>query len=366
MQQEYIPSEPLSEKKLLSLFRSYTVTNSNNFLKLYFEMITLTKPYHPFSLQSQQLFYNTFLNDYFIQNYPIPLNFIKNIIKYFMEEIERDKTGNNESGMDEDLLNYYFEKCINNSEINNNKINITFNELTSSALQKEYSFRTYDFISNEISPITIRVYPPFSNVGLAMWTSGFLLIEFILQNLELFKNKNILELGSGIGLTGIVLYKILKEQERGTIMVSDYLDIILENCDFCSKNLNQIETNMEITTIANDKLNILKLDWNNLNTLQNIQQTVKNIDILLAADVVYDVEVIDCLAEMTSEIFKSNPQIKIIFFVTKRNEKSFELFLNEMKKRNLNVKQEYPVKDLKILFEHLYDRNHVRIIELGK
>ena len=42
----------------------------------------------------------------------------------------------------------------------------------------------------------------------------------------MFKNKNILELGSGVGLTGIVLKKFC---EPNNIYVTDYLDTVLKN-----------------------------------------------------------------------------------------------------------------------------------------
>lgn len=43
-----------------------------------------------------------------------------------------------------------------------------------------------------------------SEVGLQVWRGAFLLNDFILSNRELFSNKKIIELGSGVGLTSIL------------------------------------------------------------------------------------------------------------------------------------------------------------------
>lgn len=41
-------------------------------------------------------------------------------------------------------------------------------------------------------------------VGLQVWRGAFLLADYIFDNPKIFKNKNIIELGSGVGLTSIV------------------------------------------------------------------------------------------------------------------------------------------------------------------
>lgn len=43
-----------------------------------------------------------------------------------------------------------------------------------------------------------------SQVGFQVWRGAFLLNDFILSNRDLFSNKKIIELGSGVGLTSIL------------------------------------------------------------------------------------------------------------------------------------------------------------------
>lgn len=89
----------------------------------------------------------------------------------------------------------------------------------------EVSHRIYSYKSE--NDIILRVWPEFSQVGLAMWPSGWLVAEWILSNPEIFKGRSILELGSGVGLTGVVLEKFVKSK---SVYLTDYLDSVLNNC----------------------------------------------------------------------------------------------------------------------------------------
>lgn len=42
------------------------------------------------------------------------------------------------------------------------------------------------------------------HVGLQVWRGALLLADYILSNPDLFKDKTVLELGAGVGLTSIV------------------------------------------------------------------------------------------------------------------------------------------------------------------
>jgi methyltransferase-like protein 22 len=50
-----------------------------------------------------------------------------------------------------------------------------------------------------------------SEVGLQVWRGAFLLNDFVLSNRELFSNKNVIELGSGVGLTSILASIVAKK-----------------------------------------------------------------------------------------------------------------------------------------------------------
>eukprot|EP01102_Stenamoeba_stenopodia_P019535 TRINITY_DN7409_c0_g1_i7.p1 TRINITY_DN7409_c0_g1~~TRINITY_DN7409_c0_g1_i7.p1 ORF type:complete len:138 (+),score=27.71 TRINITY_DN7409_c0_g1_i7:197-610(+) len=76
--------------------------------------------------------------------------------------------------------------------------------------------------------IIIKVSSEMTNVGLVMWEAGYLLSEFIIYHPELFDNKRCLELGSGVGLSGIALSLFAKPT---SVVFTDYSDPVLDNIE---------------------------------------------------------------------------------------------------------------------------------------
>lgn len=62
--------------------------------------------------------------------------------------------------------------------------------------------------------------------GLHIWEAGIVLARFVAFNKGLFEDKEILELGSGVGIGGLAA---LKFTECKTCVLSDYNTEILEN-----------------------------------------------------------------------------------------------------------------------------------------
>lgn len=60
--------------------------------------------------------------------------------------------------------------------------------------------------------------------GLHIWEAGIVLARYILYNREQFKDKKILELGSGVGIGGI---SAVKFTECKSCILSDYVPEII-------------------------------------------------------------------------------------------------------------------------------------------
>lgn len=83
-------------------------------------------------------------------------------------------------------------------------------------------------LCNGFLQFSVRVWPEFTNVGLAMWPAGYYLAEWALQNCNLFEGKRIVELGAGVGLTAVALEHSCKQ--KPVIFLTDYMNVILQNC----------------------------------------------------------------------------------------------------------------------------------------
>uniref|UniRef100_A0A670YGE2 FAM86 N-terminal domain-containing protein n=1 Tax=Pseudonaja textilis TaxID=8673 RepID=A0A670YGE2_PSETE len=137
--------------------------------------------------------------------------------------------------------------------------------------------------------------------GLVTWDAGLYLAEWALENSEVFRNR-ILELGSGIGLTGIAICKVCHPREY---IFSDHHEGVLQQL---SENLQLNGLTLEAESSSHRReerpnhrghhdvdlednhvrISVKELDWN----LVSKDELAKlQVDVILAADVVYDPEV---------------------------------------------------------------------------
>jgi len=77
-----------------------------------------------------------------------------------------------------------------------------------------------------------------------MWEAGYLLSEFVIAHTVLFEHKRCLELGSGVGLSGLALSLFARPS---SVVFTDYSDPVLDN----------IESNLLISTSTKHSANIL-------------------------------------------------------------------------------------------------------------
>lgn len=74
--------------------------------------------------------------------------------------------------------------------------------------------------------LSIRVYPHHNDVGVAkVWEAGAALAEYIIHNPDIIRGRKVLELGAGVGLTGLVAAAFGAE----SMHLTDYTVPTLEN-----------------------------------------------------------------------------------------------------------------------------------------
>lgn len=173
--------------------------------------------------------------------------------------------------------------------------------------------------------VTIRMASQLDTVGLTSWQAGYMLAEYIAANTERFKDKKCLELGSGVGLTGIVLAKLTQTAE---ICLTDYTTEILSN----------MRTNCEINDLPN--LDVRQLDWEEFNEANSDPSGLVPFlpDIIMAADCVYDIGLIQKLCVVLRWYLSrsKSTQSTAIIATTLRNPKTFQFFMDELKANSLH------------------------------
>jgi hypothetical protein len=74
--------------------------------------------------------------------------------------------------------------------------------------------------------VKIRVFPQHNDVALKFWEAGACLAEYVVQYPDMVRHKRVVELGAGVGLTGIVMAGCCQST---SVHMTDYSVSCLEN-----------------------------------------------------------------------------------------------------------------------------------------
>ncbi|XP_070616919.1 protein-lysine N-methyltransferase EEF2KMT isoform X2 [Erythrolamprus reginae] len=185
--------------------------------------------------------------------------------------------------------------------------------------------------------------------GLVTWDAGLYLAEWALENSQVFRNRRILELGSGIGLTGIAICKACHPREY---LFSDHHEDVLQQL---SENIHLNGLTLEPESCSHRReesqnlqhhpkddledshirIAVKELDWN----LVSKEELAKlQADIILAADVVYDPEISQHLIAVLQKFPKDSgnretPEVYMAFNI--RNPDTYHSFQRQLDEEDL-------------------------------
>ncbi|GME91626.1 hypothetical protein B5S29_g583 [[Candida] boidinii] len=229
-------------------------------------------------------------------------------------------------------INLFLKKWLQFLERNNIEIFDEYYEILSELLSiKPLNATDYDIISYSINTdyktgldqrILMRETPNvisgLGTTGLRTWEASIYLSYYLLEQInlnnnkiiEIFKDKNILELGTGTGLVGMSVYKYLNDYFK-KLYLTDGDSSLIDKLQF-NLNLNSIISGNDKS--YEDKLKCSSLWWGQDNLPSS------DINTLLAADVTYDSDVIPSLVKTIkdsmvgdkSNVEKSNVDTAIV------------------------------------------------------
>lgn len=168
--------------------------------------------------------------------------------------------------------------------------------------------------------ITCRVATVFNDVGLKLWEAGWFLAEYLVSHAEEFRGKRVLELGAGVGFSGMALAAVGAPSH---IVLTDYAPNVMQNLRY----------NVEINT---DKfacpVTVQALDWDAWDPANDPSERP---DVLLAGDCVYDVAAFPSLvrvlnAFLSNEAGDDKLPRTAVFASTIRNRTTFQAFLDQL------------------------------------
>ncbi|XP_017161662.1 protein-lysine N-methyltransferase EEF2KMT isoform X2 [Poecilia reticulata] len=146
--------------------------------------------------------------------------------------------------------------------------------------------------------------------GLVTWEAALYLAEWALENPQVFTGRSVLELGSGVGLTGIT---VCRSCSPVRFVFSDCHATVLE----------KLRENVRLNGLGGGKspsVTVDQLDWTTAP-----EEQIRRIrpDTVIAADVVYDPEVAGSLADLLLKILKCSAAAEILICSTIRNPETY-------------------------------------------
>lgn len=142
--------------------------------------------------------------------------------------------------------------------------------------------------------------------------ASLVLAEWCIANKSIFENKTVLELGAGVGLAGITVN--LKCQPS-RILLTDCHETVLA----------LLEKNVQLYFNDDTNVRVLNLPWEVINAEKCA--SLGKIDVIIAADVVYDSELFHPLADAIKCLLSSSGAQETFLACTKRNQRTLNDFL---------------------------------------
>ncbi|XP_031451227.1 protein-lysine N-methyltransferase EEF2KMT isoform X2 [Phasianus colchicus] len=212
-------------------------------------------------------------------------------------------------------------------------------------LNEEESTRCYkSYLLPSGEPVTLSESVAIisqGTTGLVTWDAALHLAEWATENPKVFTNRTVLELGSGVGFTGLVICKTCNPK---TYIFSDYHHCVLkqltENILLNGFTLESETTNpaqgqeAEGQEYQQPKLIVAELDWGSVTEKQLLALQA---DVIIAADVVYDPEVTLSLIGMLQKFstLRADRKPEIYIALTVRNADTYHMFQAELDKAGI-------------------------------
>lgn len=244
------------------------------------------------------------------QKYPLKVDYQVTFLKNLIRELEERKI--------DEIHDLIYEQLASKLDLS----------------KEDFSYK--HIIVRDEHPVTVKESTSFirdGTTGLVLWPAAIALTDFILQNSDEFRNKSILELGSGA--SSFVGVSLAKHCAPRRVFMSDchesVIKTLIENVKLNFKDAKTIDDGRtvniaeRITTRDKVELGIVNLPWEDVNSCTEDLLSFQP-DILLAADVVYDDTIFDALIGCLREVFKLFRNIEFYLSQTIRNEETFNKF----------------------------------------
>ncbi|KAH8280738.1 hypothetical protein KR054_006201 [Drosophila jambulina] len=193
-----------------------------------------------------------------------------------------------------------------------------------------YSYKHY--VLQPDACITLRESNSFvseGTTGLCTWEAALALADYLVEHPQLVRGKNVVELGAGAGLLGILLKLPAMSLQADQVLITDgsepCVQLMRENIA-----LNFADTAAELAPKAE------QLRWDAVSEFP--WQDYAETDVLLAADVIYDDSQFDALLGAMDYFYtRRGSQLEMLLASTVRNVDTLHKFMGKLRICNYKV-----------------------------
>jgi predicted nicotinamide N-methyase len=184
------------------------------------------------------------------------------------------------------------------------------------------------------------------STGLTLWRASDYLARYQMDNLHLFHNKRILELGAGLGLNGILAWR---STVSSVVSSSDNTHVCITDGD--SDALVHLRENVKRNIKVDDgngiinKVSCHQLIWGQDSSETFLSQVAnkQKFDVIIASDIIYSTVIVEPLWETIKTLLKEKDGVFIMAYARREVPVSIEMvlkvavqrgFLYELVKKN--------------------------------
>jgi len=197
-------------------------------------------------------------------------------------------------------------------------------------VDRSYEMTTFTFGSHELRLLCLRAASTdYDLTGQLVWPGAVLMNNYLSEHPENVKGCSVIELGSGIGITGILCSRFCKR-----VVLTDHNDEVLE---IIKKNIES----QSCSENAHAVLTAEKLEWGNSDHISSIiEKHPGGFDVVLGADICFQQSSISCLFDSVERIIRTQTgNCRFILAYVSRAKVMDGLVLKEAEKHGMCVRE---------------------------
>eukprot|EP00986_Skeletonema_menzelii_P004113 scaffold1366_cov155-Skeletonema_menzelii.AAC.21 len=186
------------------------------------------------------------------------------------------------------------------------------------------------------------------STGLTLWRASHYLCEYQVEHPELFSNKRVLELGAGLGLNGILAWRLsccgaggtddgtqeksdverISDEYTSEVCITDGdIDALVHLRDNVERNRPLTDSD-DITT-STSKVSCHQLIWGDESSQKFLQHIAHNqkYNVLLASDIIYSPVIVEPLWETVQTLLEKKDGVFVMAFARRKVPVSIDLVL---------------------------------------